>query len=55
MPRAIASGLKATANKRPEAHFGQVSVSNVQAGLPPSLIMRSFDNIEEARAWLRDA
>jgi len=55
MPRAIASGLRATANKRPSAHFGKISVSNVQACLPPLLITRSFDNIEEARAWLRDA
>ena len=52
LPRAMAAGLKATANKQPLSHFGKVSVGNVQAGLPAGLITRSFDTLEDARAWL---
>jgi hypothetical protein len=40
------------ADKPPEAHFGRVPVSNVQASLPDGLLTQSFDTHEEARAWL---
>ena len=53
MPRAIADGLRAAAAKRPESHFGKFSVSAVQAGLPSSLILKSFEDLEAAREWLR--
>jgi|SRR5579872_291369 len=52
LPRAMAAGLKGSANKQPLSHFGRVSVSNVQAGLPAGLITTSFDTLDEARAWL---
>jgi hypothetical protein len=52
LPRAMAVGLKATANKPPLFHFGKVSVSSVQAGLRTGLITKSLDTLEEARAWL---
>lgn len=48
----MAAGLKATANKQPLSPFGKVSVGNIQAGLPAGLVNRSFDTLEEARAWL---
>lgn len=55
MPRALAAGLKAVANKKPTAHWGNVAVSGVQSRLPGSLTWRSFNDLDEARSWLQNA
>lgn len=52
MPRSVAAGLRAIANKRPESHFGNVSVTSVQSIIPAGLVFKSFDTLEEARRWL---
>ncbi|MBL8268025.1 hypothetical protein [Steroidobacter sp.] len=53
MPRAAVAGLKAAASKSPQAFFGKQSVANVQSGAPPEIALRSFDTLDEARAWLQ--
>ena len=55
LPRAIAAGLTAAANKEPASHFGKVSVREVQRALSPSLLLRAFPNMEDARHWLKSA
>ena len=52
MPRAVAAGLTTIANKRPEAHFGKVSVASVQSIIPAGLAVKSFDTLDDARRWL---
>jgi len=52
MPRAIAAGLKTAASIKPRAYFGQTSVNRILSFLPAGLAIRSFDNLEEGRAWL---
>jgi hypothetical protein len=53
LPRAAAAGLKAAANKNPEAHFGRVAVENFREA-QRFLSFRSFEDFEEARRWLRN-
>ena len=53
MPRAQAVGLKAIASKRSSSYFGQLSVQCVQSIAPAGLAFRSFDKMEDGRAWLR--
>jgi len=53
MPRALNGGLKAVASKSPNGFFGKQSVANVMSRAPRELEMRSFDQLEEARAWLQ--
>jgi len=52
-PRAQAAGLKAGASKRPRSYLGKLAVDAVQTGAPASLELRSFDELEDARDWLR--
>lgn len=52
LPRAAAAGLKAAASKSPYAFFGKQSVANVQSGAPSSVTLRSFETLNDARAWL---
>src|SRR5262249_8342635 len=53
MPRAVAGGLRALAQKYPESHFGKVSLRSAQSVAPAGIEMRSFDSLTEAREWLR--
>ena len=53
MPRAAAAGLLAIASKRPATYFGQVAVESVLRVIARGVSVRLFDNVEEARAWLR--
>lgn len=53
MPRAAVAGLKAGASKTPHAFFGKQSIANVQSGAPAGIALRSFDSLDEARAWLQ--
>jgi hypothetical protein len=46
-------GLKAAASKCPNAFFGKQSVANIMSGAPPEIAVRSFEKLDEARAWLR--
>lgn len=55
MPRAAAAGLKVAASKSPSAFFGKQSVANVQSGAPAGIELRSFERLDEARAWLAGA
>jgi hypothetical protein len=53
MPRAVASGFRAAANKGPMSHFARVSIENVQSKAPHELTIRSFERIDDAREWLK--
>ncbi len=53
MPRALAAGLKAVASKCPDGFFGKQSVANVMSGAPAGITLRSFEQLDEAKAWLR--
>lgn len=53
MPRAIAAGLRVGASKAPDSYFGQLSVTSVQSETPQELETRQFDDLDEARRWLR--
>jgi hypothetical protein len=53
MPRAIAAGLKSAVSIKPRAYFGQTSVNRILSFLPAGLAIRSFDNFEEGKTWLR--
>ena len=53
LPRALNEGLKATASKCPNGFFGKQSVANVMSRAPRGIAMRSFENLDEARAWLQ--
>ncbi len=55
MPRAVAAGLKLAASKCPSAFFGKQSVAKVQSGAPAGVKLRSFDTLDEAKAWLAGA
>jgi hypothetical protein len=52
LPRAIGAGLRACASKRPTSYFGRLAVDNVSAAAN-SGVMRAFDDIAEARGWLK--
>lgn len=54
-PRARSAGLRAAASKRPLAYFGKIAIEAVQTEAPAGLELRSFDKLEDARAWLRRA
>jgi hypothetical protein len=53
MPRAIVAGLRAAASKRSSSYFGKLSIANVRSGAPTGLTLRVFDDMAEARRWLR--
>jgi hypothetical protein len=53
MPRAKGAGLRAAAAKRPTAYFGQIAVSALHSSMPPEIKSRSFDELGEARGWLK--
>jgi hypothetical protein len=52
-PRAIAAGLRLAASKSPKGYYGRTSVDRIQAFISPQLRIRSFDNLADARTWLR--
>jgi hypothetical protein len=51
-PRAVQCGLRFAASKSPDSHFGKLAVTHIQSAAPASLKCRSFERLEEARAWL---
>lgn len=53
MPRAMAAGLKAIANRVAQSHFGKISVEQIKRAKPEGLAIRSFDNLDSARTWLK--
>lgn len=53
MPRAVAAGFRAVATKKPAAYFGRISVENVALEAPTELTIRAFEDLGEARAWLK--
>lgn len=55
MPRATEAGLTTAANVKPLAHWGQAAVASVQSALSKHVTVRSFDNWDGAREWLRTA
>ena len=54
MPRAVSAGLRAAANKVPAAHFGRISVDSVKSAMSSNILMCSFEDIDEARKWIRN-
>lgn len=54
MARAMAAGLRTAASKRPTAYFGQLSLDAIRAAAPKGLKLNAFDDLEEARRWLRE-
>lgn len=52
MPRAMAAGLRAAAGKYSNWYFANVSISNIHSIAPVGLILRSFEDLAEARQWL---
>jgi hypothetical protein len=54
MPRAAEAGLKLAANKSPDAYFGRLAVETIKAS-QSVLAIRSFEQFEEARRWLKNA
>jgi hypothetical protein len=53
MPRAMAAGLRAAADKCSNWHFANVSISKIHSIAPAGLALRSFDSLAEARQWLK--
>jgi hypothetical protein len=53
MPRALSAGLKAAASKSPKGFFGRQSVANVMSRAPREIALRSFEKLDEAKAWLK--
>jgi hypothetical protein len=53
LPRALGGGLKAAASKCPNGFFGKQSVANIMSRAPQGIQMRSFEKLDEARAWLQ--
>nr|WP_298716240.1 hypothetical protein [uncultured Steroidobacter sp.] len=53
MPRAASAGLRAAASKCPSGFFGKQSVANIMSGAPREIAVRSFEKLDEARAWLQ--
>jgi hypothetical protein len=52
-PRAIAAGWRVSATSVPAEYFGQLATSHVQSKAPASVVIRSFDEIDDARRWLQ--
>lgn len=52
-PRAIAAGWRVSANKVPQNYFGQLTTNSVQAEVPGVVVIRAFEELEEAKGWLR--
>lgn len=55
LPRAIEAGLRAGASKRPAAYFAQRSVARILSAAPPGVALNVFNDINDAKAWLRIA
>lgn len=55
MPRAMAAGLRFACSKTPDSHFGKISVRSVQSVAPRGLVVRAFENLNEAKSWLKGA
>lgn len=53
-PRAIAAGWRVSANRIPTEYFGELTTRTVQAEVPAPVVIRSFDELAEARQWLRN-
>jgi hypothetical protein len=53
LPRAFSAGLHVVASKRPDAHFGRVSVEEIRSAASEAISFRSFDDLQAARAWLQ--
>jgi hypothetical protein len=53
MPRAQAAGLRAVAAKHSESYFGKLALERIRSASLSSLPIRPFDDIEDARSWLR--
>jgi len=53
IPRALAAGLRVVASKRPNGYHGRTSVNRIQAVISPKLMIKSFNNLNDARQWLR--
>jgi hypothetical protein len=53
MPRARAAGLRAAASRSPTSQFGKVAVASVQSAARRDVVIRSFDDLNEAREWLK--
>lgn len=53
MPRAMAAGLRAAAGKYSDWYFANVSIGNIRARAPAGLALRAFEDLAEARRWLK--
>jgi hypothetical protein len=54
-PRAVAAGLKVGASKKPVAQSRQAPIDRIQSQTPSGLTIRSFDDLEDARRWLKNS
>jgi hypothetical protein len=52
LPRARVAGLRTASSKGPNGYYGRTSVIRIQSMLSSKLIIRSFDDLENARKWL---
>ena len=52
LPRAMLAGLRTASSKGPNGYHGRTSVIRIQSMLSSKLIIRSFDDLENARKWL---
>jgi hypothetical protein len=52
MPRAARAGLRVSASKSPTSYFGRLSVENIRSAAKAH-VMRAFDDIRDARNWLK--
>ena len=55
LPRARAAGLKVVANKSSDSYFARIAVDSVLKSFRPFVDVRSFDDLERAREWLKAA
>ena len=53
LPRAFSAGLRLVASKKPEAHFGRVSVDEIRSATSEAIKFSTFDDMDAARAWLQ--
>jgi hypothetical protein len=53
IPLAMVAGLWIVASKIPNSYYGKTSVGRIQAVISPKIRIKSFDDLADARRWLR--
>jgi hypothetical protein len=55
IPRAKKAGLRVAAAKQPVSYFGRLAINTLNSAMPAGVVVRSFNQLDEARQWLESA